>query len=188
MKHLNVIAKLIASLVIVTCSSSSIMAQTNLILNGTFDSGTAYSIPNWTLSGGAFLNGKTGNPKPDIWLGLGGTISQTISGLTIGETYTISGDYYTSSSDYTTLMLKLSVDGDTLTEYSGTAKTWKSFTYDYIATTTSITLSFTQIAGDACVIDNITMYATAVPEPSTTALIVLGLGTVGFACRRKVKK
>ena len=185
MNKFNILNKLRALLAILACTCLSTMAQTNLIVNGTFDSGTTYSVSGWTLSGGASMDKKGGNLLPCLSLGLGGTVSQTISGLTIGETYTISGDYYTSTSDSTTLMLSVLVDGNTIVEYAETAMTWKHFTISYTATETSLVLGFTQIAGDACGIDNITMYA--VPEPSTVALLALGLGAIGLA-RRKVQK
>jgi hypothetical protein len=183
MKLLNIATKLIASFAVLACNCSSMMAQTNYIVNGTFSTGTTYSVLGWTLGGGSSLNNKNGDPTP--CLDLGGTATQTISDLTIGGTYTISGNYYTTTSDSTTLMLEILIDGVAVAEYSGTAMTWESFTYDYTATESSITLNFTRIGGNACLIDNITMYA--VPEPSTVALLALGLGAIGLA-RRKVQK
>ena len=83
-------------------------------------------------------------------------------------------------------MLSVLEDGNTVVEYAGTAMTWKHFTISYTATETSLDLGFTQIGGDVCGIDNITMYA--VPEPSTVALLALGLGALGLARRRKAQK
>jgi hypothetical protein len=62
---------------------------------------------------------------------------------------------------------------------------WMHQSFTFVATEASTALSFTSTTGgDAGIaLDNITI--TPVPEPETYALMLAGLGLVGFTARRR---
>jgi hypothetical protein len=103
--------------------------------------------------------------------------SQTITSLTPGVLYIVSGDYEKGpGKNVTDNSFGVALDGVFLFETAAPADSnWHSFNFDYTATSTSALLSLSaQINGTdyAYFIDNIAMYA--VPEPSAWSLILLG--------------
>jgi len=131
----------------------------------------------------------------------GGPISQTISGLQVGATYTLSF-YWAAAQQYnfhgpTTEAWDVtlgSVTQDTSTinladeGFSG----WKQVTFNYVATSTSETLSFLAAGGPSSsqppfdLLDGVTLNKSVPDTTSTAGLMGLGVVAMGIAagCRR----
>ncbi len=169
-------------------------AQGNLVSNGGFDTDAA----GWTTNNlglGAGYRSSKGNPggffvlDSSPLLVADPTISQIITGLAIGNTYIISGNYQYNidrgGGSPTDASLGVAIDGVYLFT---TAKPslidlpkWLNFSFFYTATSTSAALSLSaqmNNTGVAYGIDNISM--SPVPEPSTCMLLMGGSATWFF--------
>jgi hypothetical protein len=121
------------------------------------------------------------------------TVSQTIGGLNIGQTYDLVWEYGGRPGSGGTESLIVDLDGSTIaTDSSGnvTVLTWTGNSYSFVATGNSVTLDFIGQAPGAGgngsygnEITDVGLYAT--PEPSTWLLMLSGLGLLGFAIARK---
>lgn len=148
------------------------------------------AIPN-AVSGGnyaAYFSSDTANPD---------TLSQIVN-VVAGQTYNLSFDYYVPQNGYNNpndATLSFAINGNQVGSVlqagspSGTTpQTWQSFTTSYTAAATGpVTLAFRfaglgNTAADFAV-DKVSM--TAVPEPATWAMMILGLGVVGTSMRRR---
>jgi hypothetical protein len=132
------------------------------------------------------------------------TLSQSISGLTIGNQYTVSFDDLVSNRSADAIngafSWSVSLGGETH-ESTGIAipKAWGSSdwlhnTISFTATSTTEVLKFLAnstigVAPEPIfLLDNVSISNTtvaAVPEPETYALMLAGLGLVGFAAKRR---
>lgn len=166
----------------------SVQAQ-NFILNGTFDtfvpnngtggSWTSINVesPGWSATGG--------NPGARFLLNASGqaatnpTIQQTITGLTIGQSYTVMGDYVihvpigNPANSFAVLL-----DNAPLLQLGNPGITWTPFSIEFIATSSSHLIGLEAERGDSdhsYLIDNIQVVAAAVPEPATWAMISLAI-------------
>lgn len=128
-----------------------------------------------------------------------GTISQTISGLTIGGLYTLTFDYalaqqvgFTGANldNYWQVGFGSSVQNTSLLSIAnGGFSGWKEATMTFTATSTSELLSFLAKGTPAgappfLLLDGVSMVA-AVPEPATWGMMLGGIGLVGFVARRR---
>jgi hypothetical protein len=130
--------------------------------------------------------------------GVAGPLSQLINGLTIGDTYTLkfnwaAGQLRNRDGD-TTEKLTVTFGGSTFTtatisnpshDFSG----WQSVTTTFKATSASQLLSFLSIGTPnglppVALLDGVSL-TSAVPEPTTWAMMMLGFGMIGVAARRK---
>ncbi|WP_308815754.1 PEPxxWA-CTERM sorting domain-containing protein [Sphingomonas sp. GV3] len=166
----------------------------NLVTNGSFETGdfTGYT------ANGNFLSVQT-NPFAGIStpfgthfaaLGTtpaaGGTLSQTLTTIA-GWTYTLS--YYLASDGGTPNFFNASWNGNVISGSAQTNIARQGFTqYQFNVTGTgSDVLTFAERNNPGFLgLDNISVTA-AVPEPATWALMILGMGAVGFAMRRSRK-
>ncbi|MDY7573164.1 choice-of-anchor C family PEP-CTERM protein [Actimicrobium sp. CCI2.3] len=178
-------------------------AAPNLISNGDFEAFTgspftgfttlgagASTLTGWTIGGTSVdvinnnqygaISGNSidmlGTPGP-------GSLSQTFA-TTAGGFYSLSFDLSQNSNQAPTMTV--AVNGvQQGPVFSGTFPTYTSFTQQFQALTTSTTLSFTSAASGygGAVLDNVSV--SAVPEPSTYALMLGGLGLMGFMARRR---
>jgi hypothetical protein len=129
-----------------------------------------------------------------------GPLSQTIDGLTAGQTYTLSFDWAGAQQQgfdgENTEQLQVSLGSETQSTavydnsshgFSG----WMSQTFKFTASDTSEVLSFlaigTPIAPSVppfALLDSVSIEA-SVPEPSTWAMMLLGLAGLGYAGFRR---
>ena len=110
------------------------------------------------------------------------------------DVHTYSGD---SSENAKTSNWKIvyDVDGkkvDSLTGKNESGNVWKDFTYTFVATSATSTIKFEAVGTQDTYggsLDNVSLRAVGpvspIPEPSTYALIALGLGMIAFYARRK---
>ena len=166
-------------------------AQAQTVNNGSFTSG----LGGWT-------NGPvTGFPGAQLatWSGFGGVavfdraadrLAQEIFNFVGGQSYQLSFDY--TSSNPTTNANGLRFD------FAGTAYTYNPgllsvggtggnvvnhvYTFQAVATGSTV-LSFRGATGSVASLDNVSI--TAVPEPETYAMLLAGLGAIGFMSRRR---
>jgi len=149
--------------------------------------------PHPSPDGGNFV-GLDGEQTP----GVQGAISQTINGLIVGQTYTLNFDWAAgqiqSRTGPTTEQLQASLGGQSFTTsvvdnpnqgFTG----WFTDSFTYTATATSEVLSFLSIGTPTglppiALLDGVSLTQN-VPEPSTLALMLTGIGAVGFLVRRR---
>ena len=164
-------------------------AQGNLVVNGGFD----FNAAGWIITNvlGSGYESTKGNPPGDVALdslspslSTDPTASQTITSLTPGTTYVVSGDYRNitdrGGGSPTDFSFGVSIDGVLLFEAAQqTPNNWRNFNFLYTATASSALLSLSaQINGTGVsyAIDNIAM---DVPEPSS--LWLMGVGGIASA-------
>ncbi|WP_426162912.1 choice-of-anchor C family protein [Sandarakinorhabdus sp. DWP1-3-1] len=187
-------------------------AQAATILNGSFEAGVpdpgafatlpagSGNVDNWTIGGGGIDYIGT------YWIAQDGTRSLDLSALGAGS---ISQDLATDigSSYAVTFFMSGNPDGapglKTLVASAGAASeeftidastfsspdiVWTPFTFNFTATSATTTLTFTSGVDTAygAAIDNVAITTlTAVPEPASWAMLIAGLGLVGYAQRRR---
>lgn len=170
-------------------------AQNNLVVNGDFNG----NANGWTISdtpGGFGYSSVVGNPGGGVLLdnispspSSDPTASQTISGLTIGMVYLVSGDYQSGklrgSGLPTGPSFGVAINGDFLfTAAAPQDFVWRQFSFFHTASSSTAILNLSsQINGTGLsyAIDNIAMRA--VPEPSSLGLGLFSFGMV-LCCRR----
>lgn len=127
-----------------------------------------------------------------------GALTQMISGLTVGKTYTLSFDWaagqYADRSGDTTEKLVVDFGGEgfttsTLNTPSHGFNGWHSVTHSFTASTTSQLLSFLSIGTPSgmppvALLDSVSLQG-SVPEPASWAMFIGGFGLIGGAARRR---
>ena len=201
----NKLARVSAGLLAIALSAGTITSAhaANLITNGSFETG---DLTGWTSSYGS-LNpfGTTYGSGMDgtYWAWLAGyetpiTLSQTVTGLTSGATYTLS--WIMASEFFNADAVRVSVNGGAGSLFTappyiaggfngGFWDNWVSKSLTFTATGTSATIQFDTIGlnieGYDVGIDKVSLLAGGAPEPATWAMMILGIGAVGFAMRRR---
>jgi len=129
--------------------------------------------------------------------GVQGSISQVINGLVVGEFYNLNFNWGAAQlinrSGATTEQLHITFGGQTadtgvLAIGSGAFSGWQNGHFQFQASSTSQTLSFLSIGTPGglppiAVLDGVSL--TAVPEPTTWAMMLLGFGGIGAMIRRR---
>jgi hypothetical protein len=126
-----------------------------------------------------------------------GALSQTISGLTVGKTYTLSFDYafaqQSGFSGATTQFLTatlggVSIDSPTVLLPSHGFSGWQTFTTTITANASSEVLSFLAHGSPQepamSLLTDVSL-TSAVPEPATWAMMLVGLSAMGVVARRR---
>ncbi len=187
-------------------------APASLITNGTFDTfvpsnGTdgGWTSVNIDGFGGHWTTG--GNPDAMFILNESGqsatdpTISQTVSGLTVGAVYLIAGDYANAWSDLSggnisDVSFGVLLDGVAILELTGAQlNVFTAFSTTFTATSTSHTIGLAAERNNTdwdAKIDNIALTLqtspTGVPEPAAALLLSAGLILLAGALRRRRPK
>ena len=165
------------------------------------------SFGGWTVGGlsvdvvngaGISVPASNGAQAVDLF-GIGpGSISRVVT-LVPGQAYSLTFDYRANFNDVAPpaalggqYLAQVSV-GQELPRTFGITESdaragWKSSTINFTTTTAQTVLSFTGLVGGGAfyggvMIDNVTV--AAVPEPHEWAMMLAGLGLVGWAARRK---
>jgi hypothetical protein len=192
-------------------TASPALASTNLVTNGYFSQPdpSTYIHGDWTES--ASIPGWTSNTTDTIETGLNstyglgsylgsttnlelndntwGSISQTITGLTVGETYDLTFGYGIRQ-DAGVQQMVVSIGGaplGTLNAPNEPTSSWHAEYYAFTATAASEILTFTSnvtTGGNPAEGNELTAVSlTALPEPMTWALMLVGFAGIGGALR-----
>jgi hypothetical protein len=127
-----------------------------------------------------------------------GTISQSISGLTVGQTYTLTFDWAAAQlinrSGATTEQLAVSLGGDTQTtaimpNSDGGFSGWQNVTMKFVANSTNETLTFLSVGTPdglppIAALDGVSLTG-GVPEPASWAMMITGFFGLGAMARRR---
>jgi hypothetical protein len=124
-------------------------------------------------------------------------LSQTITGLTVGKTYTLSFDYAFAQQQgfdgSTTQNLEVSLGGFNNTTANITLGNhafsgWTTATFNIVATQATETLSFFSVASPQlppfALVSNVSLTG-GVPEPATWAMMLVGFGGLGAVARMR---
>ena len=193
MKVRSVLAGAVASALLPLCA----YASTNLLTNGSFETG---DLTGWTSFGDFSFSGVSGpfgplNPEDgnfQVFLGsvdTTGGITQTFSDAA-GQMLHVTGWYAGIGGPPSSL--EISFNGmDIITLNPGPSdSTYRQFSADFVGTG-SDTLKVTSFQLPSYnLVDNfsVTTAASAVPEPSTWAMMLIGFAVFGFAGFGRAKK
>jgi len=132
------------------CSVTTVglLSPTQLVTNGTF----VANATSWTLTNGASYSATGGNPDGYIWLNASGaagtdpTATQTLTGLTVGTTYLLSGSYRNVANccgaGVGAIAFGIDISGTQVAALPDPGLAWTPFSRSFTATATSQTLAF----------------------------------------------
>ena len=160
--------------------------------------GNNSSVNGWSVTGnsvdyiGSYWSAQDGSRSVDLNGNAQGGIQQTfdtLAGIQYNVTFWLAGNPDGAPITKNVLVSATgATDGLFSFDSTGASKVnmgWSKYTYNFLATGTSTTLSFaSQNAGAyGAALDNVSV--NAVPEPATWALMLIGFAAVGFGMRRR---
>jgi hypothetical protein len=164
-------------------------SATEHVINGGFETG---NFTGWTLTGNTGFTGvdnvtvHSGSFAGSFGqVGSTGSLSQSLSTVA-GQMYTVS--FWLGNDGGATSSFSAAFGGDTLLSLSDPSSFgYTLYTYDVTASSGSTLLDFTFRQDPAFFhLDDISVRdVSSVPEPATWAMMILGMGAVGFALRRR---
>jgi len=194
-----------AALAIVSLAAASTQAAGNLVVNGDFSNpnvGGGYTIgaiPGWTDASDGVEVGNTavyglpsygGNDQlMEINANTFDTVTQTITGLTAGDSYTLSYAYGGRPGGGPQ-ELNVSFGSTLLTTETGSFGVWTPNSFVVVADASSEVLTFqsVDVGGLPSYGNEIsTVSLSAIPEPATWAFMMIGFGAVGASMRSRRK-
>ena len=157
------------------------------------------SITGWKVRGasidyiGSYWQAQDGVRSIDLNGNGQGAITQALTGLTIGQAYQVVFWLAGNPDGGPATKIAVASDGGAFTgvySFDTTGNTrqnmgWERQTFRFVADSTTADLSFSsaQPGFYGAALDNVSI--SAVPEPATWALMILGFGAVGGAMRRR---
>ena len=202
-------APLLALSVTTLCLCAPAGAQT--VLNGSFEEpvvtsgyflNVASSFSGWTLNygdvdtvrefGGSGWAPQAGSQSLDLNGFNAGSITQNVGGFTVGNEYVLT--YYYNGTNVGGQKTSLTFLGGT-TSLGATIETvatadniWQERQIQFTALNPTVGITFASLnsGNQGMAIDNVSI--TAVPEPHEWAMMLAGLGLVGWAARRNRKQ
>jgi choice-of-anchor C domain-containing protein len=188
-----------------------VAANAAAVVNGSFEDGTnpgsfttvgtgSSAITGWdVLAGsvdyiGTYWQASDGVRSVDLSGNAIGTLGQTVTGLTAGQSYQVSFDVSRNPDGGVTprtgvFKAGAQTFGFSYTDASSTRANmkWETVSYSFLATGTSALISFSSDASGGCcfgpALDNVSI--AAVPEPASWAMMIGGFGLLGAALRRR---
>jgi hypothetical protein len=130
--------------------------------------------------------------------GYNGAITQTVTGLTVGQTYTLTFDWaaaqYADRTGATTEQIQYSLGGQTFStaivdNASAGSNGWFTESHTFTANNTSEVLSFLSVGTPSglppvALLDGVSLTG-GVPEPATWAMMLVGFGGLGALLRQR---
>ena len=187
-----------------------VSAQAATIVNGSFELGTdpgvfttlgngSTAITGWTVGGlgidyiGSYWQAADGNRSIDLSGNDKGSISQLLTGLTVGREYQVNFSLAGNPDGGGSTKVAVASDGGSQTSvyfFDQTGNTrdsmgWTAQSFRFIATDTTANLTFSATLNNPYgpALDNVSI--AGVPEPATWGLMILGMGAVGGMMRRR---
>ena len=198
------------------CILAAAPANAAIVTNGSFELGTnpgafttvnainGSAITGWTVSGGSvdyigtYWNASNGVRSIDLSGNNPGTISQTLTGLHNNGRYLLTFDL-AGNTDGAPTIKTVNVSAGTGSQsftfdtsgHNRSSLGWTTQTLSFFATGTTATLTFASPLNESPgfygpALDNVQV--SAVPEPSTWAMMLVGFMGLAFLSRRKVQK
>jgi len=177
------------------------LAPTNVATNGVYNANQGGTIHFWSTPGASPVGGNAVTSDAATEVGL---LYQTVSGLKIGDTYTLS--FYQATMQATNQAEAFSAAwevgfGDSAPQYSttmsnpgGASTGWMEDTMTFTADAAQEALGFFALTsgGDEppfLLLDGVSLTdTTAVPEPATYGLVIVGLAGILFARRKRLSR
>jgi PEP-CTERM motif len=191
-----------------TTGYNFVMTQADLGSSGTYGSLTLWDAANYSAGPSSSTSHPVGNPWNGLAAGAGnfvaldgdyntGPMIQTITGLTVGDTYHLSFNYafgqQTGFDGDTVQYITEMLGGQQFVSSSFTVPShgftgWQTYSANIVATAASETLSFLATGNlpvpPFAMISNVSLTG-GVPEPATWAMMLVGIGLIGGTTRRR---
>ena len=198
----------------IAVASLATAAQAVTLINGSFEDGVepgafvtlaggdVTSLTGWTVQPagvdyiGSYWVASDGSRSLDMSALDGGQITQRLTGLVAGKTYTVGFDMSGNpTGGNATRRLTVSATGGLAETFSyamsaGNSLTdmlWQRYSYSFIASSATQDLQFLSQERNPFgpALDNVTL--SVVPEPAVWGLMIFGFGVTGLASRRRAR-
>jgi hypothetical protein len=175
----------VAALALSLCSGS-VLAQANIVVNGSFESGLAsWSTSNFLLQGFDFGIDSAAHSGSNAFFGGAieglGFLSQSLA-TTAGNTYNV--DFWLASDGFLPNQLRVVVNGQAILSRDDILlQPYAAYHTTFVANGAVSQLQF-GFRNDSGVLHLDDVAVAAIPEPEISLMMAIGLGAVAFARRR----